>query len=177
MIFLAIILISIPICLIAALFIRKGFTVEQEIIVAKPITEVFNYLKLLKNQDQYYVRLMSDPKIKKEFTGTDGTVGFVYAWHSRNPKVGTVAMEITELREPDKVGFVMRFEKPFVSRALNSFNLTAINDNQTNIRWIYKSNIRPYYLLRVAHLLFRLKKTVSKRMQASLSNLKEILEK
>ena len=45
------ILIAIP--LIVALFVKKDYSVEKEIVINKPKTEVFEYIKLLKNQDNY----------------------------------------------------------------------------------------------------------------------------
>ncbi len=72
----------IAVLLIVALFVKKEYTIEREITINKPKTEVFNYVKHLKNQDNYSKWVMQDPGMKKEFRGTDGTVGFVYAWDS-----------------------------------------------------------------------------------------------
>ena len=43
--------------------------------VNKPKQQVFDYVKLIKNQEQYSVWVMKDPNIKIVYTGTDGTVG------------------------------------------------------------------------------------------------------
>lgn len=39
------------------------------------ISEVFNFLKLTKNQDQFSVWNMKDPNMKKNYSGIDGTKG------------------------------------------------------------------------------------------------------
>jgi hypothetical protein len=39
---------------------------------------VFNYLKLLKNQDNFNKWAMTNPDSNKEFKGTDGTVGSLF---------------------------------------------------------------------------------------------------
>lgn len=40
---------------IVGLFVKKEYGVEREIIINKPKAEVFNYIKYLKNQDNYSV--------------------------------------------------------------------------------------------------------------------------
>ena len=54
---------------------------EREITIKKPRHEVFDYIKIPKNQENYNKWVMMDPNLKKDFRGTDGTVGFVFAWH------------------------------------------------------------------------------------------------
>ena len=68
--------------MIAAIFVKREYSVEREVVINKPKQEVFEYVKLLKNQDNYSKWAMMDPKMKKEYTGTDGTVGFISAWDS-----------------------------------------------------------------------------------------------
>ena len=65
--------------LIVALFVKKDYAVEREIIINKPKQVVFDYVKILKNQDAYSVWNMKDLAAKKTYTGTDGTVGFIAA--------------------------------------------------------------------------------------------------
>ena len=90
------VLLAIP--LVMALFISKNYSVTREITINKPKQEVFNYVKLLKNQDYYNVWVQMDPNMKKEFRGTDGTVGFVYAWEG-NDKAGAGEQEIKGMVE------------------------------------------------------------------------------
>ena len=39
--------------LIVALFVSKDYVVEKSITIQKPKTEIFNYIKYLKNQNEY----------------------------------------------------------------------------------------------------------------------------
>ncbi len=105
------ILIIIAIPLIMALFIRKDYRIEREIIINKPKPIVFDYLKYLKNQDYYSTWVMMDPQMKKTFTGTDGTVGFIYAGDA-NKKAGKGAQVITNIVEGEKINVEVRFIKP-----------------------------------------------------------------
>ena len=52
MITLTIILIAVPVILIIALFTRKGIITEAVIDIDKPQQQVFDYLVLMKNQEQ-----------------------------------------------------------------------------------------------------------------------------
>ena len=82
------ILFLVVIVLITALFVSKDMIAEREVIINKPKQEVFNYIKLLKNQNNYSKWASMDPAMKKFFRGTDGTVGFVSAWDSEKGDVG-----------------------------------------------------------------------------------------
>ena len=105
------ILIAIP--LIVALFVKKDYAVEKEIVINKPKTEVFDYIKFLKNQDNYSKWNRMDPNIKKTYRGTDGTVGFVSHWESENEEVGWGEQEIKKITEGERIDFELRFIKPF----------------------------------------------------------------
>ena len=74
--------ILIALILIAALFMKKDYSLEREITINKPRQEVFNYVKYLKNQNYFSTWNMVDPKMKQTFTGTDGALGFISAWES-----------------------------------------------------------------------------------------------
>ena len=69
----------IALLLIIALFIKKEHYVKREIIINAPRQKVFDYIKLLKNQDEFNKHAMTAPDRKREFKGTDGTVGYIYA--------------------------------------------------------------------------------------------------
>lgn len=52
--------------MLAALFVKKQFSIRREIITQLPVERVFNYVRRLKNQDRYSKWVMSDPAMKKE---------------------------------------------------------------------------------------------------------------
>ena len=85
--------ISIIIVLILALplvtaLVKSEYSVEREVSINLSKTDVFNYVKYLKNQDNYSKWAMMDPNMEKSFRGIDGTPGFVSAWDSDNDDVG-----------------------------------------------------------------------------------------
>lgn len=87
-IILAIIGVLIGIVLLAAAFMSSAFTIDTSIIINKPVAQVYNYIKYLKNAEQYNKWVMADPAMRKQYRGVDGTVGFVYAWDSDNKQAG-----------------------------------------------------------------------------------------
>src|SRR6476620_7326434 len=91
------IIIAIP--LIIALFVRKDYTVAREVTINKPSNTVFDYVKYLKNQDNFNKWVMADPNAKKQYRGTDGTVGFAYGWNSEKDELGEGEQVIKKIDE------------------------------------------------------------------------------
>jgi uncharacterized protein YndB with AHSA1/START domain len=172
-IILIIVAIIIVIPLIAALFIKKEYTIEREITINKPVPAVFNYIKYLKNQDNYSKWVMTDPAMKKDFKGTDGTVGFVYAWDSQNKQAGKGEQEIKSITDNQNLDIEVRFEKPFEGIAHTPFTTEAISQNQTKVKWgMIGANKYPMNIMN----LF-MDNMLGKDLEKSLVTLKGILEK
>lgn len=126
------ILIAVP--LIVALFAKKDYEVEREIIIDKPKEEVFDYVKFLKNQDNYSKWATMDPEMKKTYRGTDGTVGFVSAWESDNKDVGIGEQEIKKITEGERIDFELRFFEPFESTEPAYMTTESVSENQTKVK-------------------------------------------
>lgn len=92
----------IALLLIVALFMKKQHYVRREIIINAPLQKVFEFLKLLKNQEQFNKWARTDKNRKEEFKGTDGTVGFIYSW-SGNKNAGAGEKEIMNITEGKKI--------------------------------------------------------------------------
>ncbi|MEO8769889.1 MAG: SRPBCC family protein [Ferruginibacter sp.] len=158
--------------LIIAIFTKKRYYIECEIIIHAPLQKVFDYLKYLKNWDNFNERAVADPSKKNEFKGTDGTVGFIYAW-SGNKKVGEGEKEIKAIIEEKKIETEIRFIKPFVAVGLTNMVTESLPGNQTKVTFSNTSKIM--YPLNI--LLLMVEKGIAKDMGISLSVLKNILEK
>lgn len=169
---LTIILILIAIPLLIALFIQKEYAIEREIAINKPRLEVFNYVKHLKNQDNYSTWVRMDPNMKKDFRGTDGTVGFVYAWNG-NKEAGQGEQEIKNIVEGQRVEVEIRFVRPFEGSAMAPLVTEPISENQTKVKWTFKGK-NPYPLNFMNLFMNNL---LGKDMETSLSRLKGVLEK
>ncbi|MEO6330715.1 MAG: SRPBCC family protein [Ginsengibacter sp.] len=169
---LLVIVVLIAIVLIAALFVKKEYSVEREIIINKPNEDVFNYVKHLKNQDKYNKWVMMDPNVRRNYSGTDGTVGFVSTWDSDNKNVGKGEQEIKKINEGERIDLDVRFEKPFKNTANVYMTTEAISANQTKVKWgMQGKNSYPLNLMN----LF-VPGILGKDLQTSLTTLKMVLE-
>jgi len=99
--------------LVIALFIDNEYKVENEILIQQPKAVVFTYVKSLRNQDKFSKWANIVPNIKKTYSGTDRTVGFVSAWESDHPEVGKGEQEIIKIIEGQCIDFEFRFFEPF----------------------------------------------------------------
>lgn len=158
--------------LIIALFMQKEYQINREIIINVPDQKVFNYVKQLKNQHNYNKWVMVDPGMKREFTGTDGTVGFIYGWNG-NKKAGEGEQEIKSIKDGKSIDTEIRFIRPFASVSYANMVTESLSENQTKLSWSNKGAMN--YPLNI--MLSMIKKMLAKDMDISLSNLKIILEK
>lgn len=172
---LGIIGILILILLIAAAASSADYAVQAEVNINKPVADVYDYVKYLKNQANYNKWVMTDPNVRKEFKGTDGTVGFFYAWESDNKQVGKGEQVITGLTENKRVDYDLHFIQPFEGKAQSYLETVALGDGETNVIWVFKG--KRNFMMKVMHIAFNLKKMLTKDLTASLHNLKSVIEK
>lgn len=163
----------IVLALVAALFVSKEYNVKREITINKPSQEVFDYVKFIKNQEHYNKWVMMDPNMKKEYQGTDGTVGFVYAWDSQKDDVGKGEEEIKLLDEGKKINLEVRFIRPFEGLATTEMTTEAISPTQTKVSW-GMSGRSPYPMNLTNTIMDGM---LGADLEQSLQTLKGILEK
>ena len=161
----------IALVLIIALFVKKEYAVEREITINKPQQEVFNYIKYLKNQDNYSKWVMMDPAMKKDFRGTDGTEGFVYAWDSK--EAGKGEQEIKKITEGKQLDIEVRFEKPIEGLANVHMITEEVSSTQTKIKWGMDGKNK--YPMNFMNLFMG--NMLGKDLTKSLTTLKAVLEK
>lgn len=161
--------------LIVALFVKKDYAVEREITINKPKQEVFNYIKLLKNQDNYSKWVTMDPNMKKSYRGTDGTVGFVSGWESKIDSVGVGEQEIKKIIEGERVDFELHFIKPFEATEPAFMATEAVSENQTKVKWGFNGHMN--YPMNLMMLFMDFEKMIGDDLQTGLNNLKTLLEK
>ena len=159
--------------LILGLFAKKEMQADKEIVINKPKALVYDYIKLLKNQNDYSKWASMDANMKKSFSGTDGTVGFISAWDG-NSDVGKGEQEIKKI-EGDRIDYELRFEKPFKSTNTAYMSTTALTDSTTKVTWGFAGKMN--YPLNAMSLFVDMGKKVGDDFGEGLINLKNILEK
>ncbi|CAN5128925.1 SRPBCC family protein [soil metagenome] len=159
--------------LLVAAFLKKDYMVSQSAIINQPKQVVYNYVKLIKNQQNYNKWVMADPNARIAERGVDGSPGFVYAWDSDNKQVGKGEQEILKLADGERIDSEVRFEKPFKNVAQIYMTTEVINEGQTRITWaMYGKNPYPMNLMN----LF-IPGMLARDMNESLNNLKRMLER
>lgn len=166
------ILIIIAIPFIIAIFIPKSYTVSVSETINQPHQVVFDFVRMLDNQKYYSVWVMQDPNLNPEIIGTDGTVGAIQKWDSKDEHVGAGEQEITGLT-PDRMDLDLRFFRPFESNAKAANIFKPVSGTQTIITSEFYSVDK--YPFNLPSYLFG-RKMIREAQVKNLQNIKKILE-
>ncbi len=160
--------------LITALFVQKKYAVEREIAINKPVSKVFEYVVMLRNQDDFSAWANMDADMKKEFKGLDGTVGFISAWSSENKEVGKGEQEIMAIDPRSRIDYELRFLEPFAATDKAYITTEAVNDSATVVRWGFNGEMK--YPSNLMLLFMDMEKMLGNDLTTGLTKLKEIQE-
>ena len=111
----ALVVLLVAAVVILAFTVSGDYKVEREVTINRPKSDVFAYVKKLKNQNTWGPWFKKDPAMKQDFKGEDGYIGFVSAWKSEDPDVGEGEQEIKTIIEGSRLDTELRFIKPFAS--------------------------------------------------------------
>jgi hypothetical protein len=162
--------------LVVALFTKNRYTLKREVDIDRPTAEVFDYIKLNKNQKYYSKWLSLDPNTKIEFKGAaDGTPGAIFAFQSKNEKAGTGEWEIKKVTEGEGIDFELRFLAPYVFTASGSMSVQALSPAKTRLTWIYHGGMD--WPKNVMLLFLNMDKIIGPDIEESLGNIKRNLER
>ena len=146
------------------------FTVERRRTISAPADRIY----LLLEDFQQWLRWSPweglDPDLERAYGGSERGVGATYAW-SGNRKAGAGRMEITEVEEDRLVRLDLEFTKPFKSKNVQTFALTPVGDDRTEVVWTM-TGPRPL-LMKVFGFVFNMDKLVGKDFEKGLANLDE----
>ena len=172
MIILYLVLALIALLLLTAAILPKTSTLTVSTVIDRPVRDVFEYVKHLKNQKYYSVWVMADPDVKLTYTGEDGTVGFISAWSSENKNVGVGAQEITNIVDGQRYDVELRFEKPFKATNQAYTTTEALGNDQTRVTNVFTAHSAfPMNLMSVL-----MKNMLLRDMNQNMANLKKELE-
>jgi hypothetical protein len=162
------------ILILLGLIAPKNYEVSRSIVIDRNIKEVFQFLKLVKNQDNWSPWKKKDPNMVQSSIGADGEVGFISKWKG-NKKVGEGEQEIISIIENESIDTQLRFFKPWKSESIGHFVVNTVEDKQTLVTWgISGKNKFP---MSIFMLFMNIDKMVGKDFEEGLASLKELLEK
>jgi hypothetical protein len=168
----------IALLLIIALFIPKETLVRRSIRINRAQTEVFNYVKQLKNQPEYGVWWRADPNMKITTSGTDGQVGFVHGWDSKDENVGAGQQKIIAINSStykSKISIELKFIRPFKSVNPSYIQTKTFAPKQTEVAWAITSKMP--YPFNLMGALMNMEEMLGSDLEKGLNNLKVLLEK
>jgi hypothetical protein len=174
MIVLYILLGLLGVIILLALIAPKQYEVNRSVIINRSLPEVFQFLKFVRNQDQWSPWKKKDPNMKQESVGADGEVGFIAKWEG-NKEVGTGEQEILHIEHNQQINTQLRFLKPWKSVSDAYIKVTEVDENQTNVTWGFAGNSP--VPMNIFMLFFNFEKAVGKDFEEGLADLKDILEK
>ena len=163
----------IALVVVLAIIAPKNYEVSRNIIIKRPLKEVFNSLRSLKNQDNWSPWAEKDPNMKKTFTGTDGEVGCISAWEG-NKEVGSGEQEITAIEDNKVIHSQLRFLKPFKSTSDAYLKVSEV-DGGTNVIWVFTGHNK--FPVSIMMLFMNMDKAVGKDFEQGLAKLRKTLEK
>jgi uncharacterized membrane protein len=165
----------IALVLLVSAFTEKNYNVERTVTLNAPKQEVFDYVKYLKNQNEFSVWSKIDPDMQMDYRGTDGTVGFVSAWDSDVKDAGKGEQEIIKLDEGKRIDYEIRFLEPMKSTDNAFLSFESVNDSVTKVTWGIFGKMK--YPMNGMLLLMDMDEMLGKDLEGGLQNLKTIVEK
>jgi len=164
----------IALILIVAAFVPKKYAMVRSVEINKSNTVVFEYIKYVKNQDNFSAWAKLDTETKKDFTGIDGEVGFISAWESDNKEVGKGEQEIMKIEEGKRIDFELRFIEPFTATDYAYFTTEVVDSATTTVNWGFDGEVS--YPMNIMLLWMNMEEMLGSDLEKGLQNLKVILE-
>lgn len=158
--------------LIAALVLPKGYEVSRSVEINAPKKLTHRYISHMKLMDKWSPWNELDPNQKKTFEGEDGKPGSVSRWEG-NSDAGKGSQEIKAV-SPEKVDYVVTFEKPFKSVSPVSLALAGDDMGPVTVTWAMKGEMP--FPLNAMQLFMNMEKILGADFEKGLGYLKKQLE-
>jgi len=169
-IFIAILFTIALIVIVGLVMPKETLLISSDIIIDKPKDTVWDYVRLLRNQEDYNTWIRQDPNIKMTYTGTDGTPGFIAGWESKT-RMGDGEQEILKVDEGESYEAELRFRN-HENRTHVRTALESIADGKTKVSTTMSAT--PIFPMNM--MMPIMKNVLKSKMDENSANLKRILE-
>lgn len=157
--------------LVVALFIPNDYKVTHTVTIKKPQKEVYDYVRMLKNQENWSTFVEADPNVKLTYSGVDGEVGATQTWNG-NDDVGEGSQTITKL-DGERIDIKLHFIRPFEGDNMAASIIKAVDANTcTHTEEFNGSESYPMNLMNIPF-----KMMLGDYFEKNGENLKKVLEK
>ena len=157
-----------------AVFVPKDCEVQRQITINRPASEVFEYVKYLKNQDKFSAWSNLDPVMKRAYYGQDGEIGFVSTCKSRRPELGKREHKIIAIEDGKRIDYEWNLTKPFKSTYRAYLITESVGPSETKVTWGFSGDMGYPGNLRL--LALDVEEAVGGDFESSLGKLKRIME-
>ena len=158
---------------VLGLIAPKSFDVSRSIDIARPPSDVYNYVRFLQKQAEWSPWEKKDPNMAKQFEGTDGEVGAISKWQG-NKDVGEGEQEITRLVPNERVDSRLRFFKPWKSES--DAYMVSENNGSGGTKFTWGFTGKNKFPFSIFMLFMNMDKAMGKDFEEGLSKLKTNLE-
>ena len=117
----------------------KAYAVSRSITIKRSAKDIYDFVKFIKNQNEWGPWIKKDPHVQQSYTGTDGEVGFISKWEG-NKEVGSGEQEIKAIFHNDRIETELRFLKPWKSQSDAFIKVEEISENVTKVIWGFTGN-------------------------------------
>lgn len=150
----------------------KEINVDRSITINKPVQEMYDYLRVLKNMDNWSPWNDKDPNMERGTKGTDGEVGNI-SWWKGNKQVGEGEQEVMKLTPTSRIDIELRFLKPW--KAINQVHYALAEENGgTKVTWAINSPTK--FPMSIFMLFMNMDKALGKDFEDGLNRLKAVHE-
>jgi effector-binding domain-containing protein len=145
---------------------------ERSVVINAPKAVIFEQVRMLANAQKWSPWSEKDPNMKTSLAGTDGTVGAIFSWDSKD--VGKGEQTIAKIEDQKRVDIKLHFIEPFESNA-NSYITLEDDPNGVKVSWGFEgSTPRPWNVL---GLFMNMEKAIGEDFSKGLEKLKVLAEK
>ncbi|BDS08979.1 transcriptional regulator [Oceaniferula spumae] len=109
---------------------------SKEIIIEKPVSEVYAYVRDFETWPKWSPWLICEPETKLSFQKD------AYSWEGKF--VGAGMMRVADAKENRQIDYHLEFLKPWKSKAAVSMEFSELGDG-TRVRWVMNSSL-PWFM-------------------------------
>lgn len=160
--------------LLLSMLAPRNYELERTVFIDRPLPEVYDYIRFLKNQNHWATWQLMDPDMNRDYIGEDGKIGFQSSWNSRMKNVGAGQQTITAFEDKKVIYTKLEFFKPFRSESDVYIRTEEGGNGATIVSWGFTGEMsRPG---NVILLVLNMEKRLGKDFEDGLATLKNILE-
>lgn len=145
------------------------FNVEKDVLINKPVNEVFNFVADFNNWPHWSPWLCQEPGCPVDIEGTPGQVGHKQAWNGKD--IGSGQMHIASIKDNQSIHLDLHFLKPWKSHSKVGFEFKQ-QDGSCRVIWTMQGNM-PFFMFFMKKMM---QVFVGRDYERGLSMLKEYLE-